>query len=253
MVDDLLSRKEKHPPPAAATIAKAVKQHAEWEDEHQEERHVPRVPADGYFVLTFDDGPHPLGTSLILESLERFNCKATFFFLGAEVEKYKDLCQQTAKLGHEIGIHGWMHTRVERLTTTENIRMLTRTLDTIKTVTGADVRYVRPPYGRLNESFLVAAESLDLIVTGWDVSSDDWRSLSKPDIIKNLASEGVNEKVILFHDAAGDPLITTEALEWLLRSSSEFGLKGISLSECSALRTLPSLKPMDIKRWLSAM
>lgn len=253
MVDDLLSRKEKHPPPAAAVIANAVNETAEWEDKHGEERPLPQGPADGYFVLTFDDGPHPLGTSLILESLERLNCKATFFFLGAEMEKYKDLCQQTAKLGHEIGIHGWTHTEVERLTTAENIEMLARTLDTVKRVTDIDVRYVRPPYGRLNESFVAAAEILDLIITGWDVSSDDWRALSKPDIIKNLASKGIKNKVILFHDAAGDPLITIEALEWLLQSCSEFGIKAISLAECSAFRTLPSLRPMEIKRWLEDM
>jgi peptidoglycan/xylan/chitin deacetylase (PgdA/CDA1 family) len=131
--------------------------------------------------------------------------------------------------------------------------MLARSAEVVNRVTGIDVRYVRPPYGRLNESFVVAAESLGLTVTGWDVSSDDWRALSKRDIIKNLAAVGIKNKVVLFHDAAGDPIITIEALEWLLDSCANFNIKAISLAECSAFRTLPSLKSMDIKRWAAGL
>ncbi len=251
LVADLLSRKEKHRPPAAHVISRALQDADDEGEVLADQPSLPESLADGYCVLTFDDGPHPLGTSLILEVLERFSFTATFFFLGAEVEKYKDLCRQTVALGHEIGIHGWTHTEVERLTTSENLEMLARTVETINRVAGVDVSYVRPPYGRLNESFVLAAQHLGLIVTGWEVSSDDWRALSKCDIIKNLASEGIKNKVILFHDAAGDPLITIEALEWLLNACSNFGIKPISLAECSALRTLPSLKPLKIERWVS--
>lgn len=253
LVDSLLSRKEKHRPPAAQTIANALNGDGKRGGARAEQHSQPDSLTGEYCVLTFDDGPHPVGTSLILEVLERFNCKATFFFLGTEVEKYQDLCQHTAALGHEIGIHGWTHTEVERLTTTENLEMLARALDAVERAAGVEVRYVRPPYGRLNESFVVAAESLGLTVTGWDVSSDDWLAMSKRDIIKNLASAGIKNKVILLHDAAGDPVITIEALEWLLKSCSDFGIKAISLAECAAYRALPSLKPMDIKRWMSGV
>lgn len=135
----------------------------------------------------------------------------------------------------------------------ECFEMLARAVDAVERVAGVEVRHVRPPYGRLNESFLAAAQSLGLTLAGWDVSSDDWRALSKSDIVKNLASAGVTNKVILFHDAAGDPVITIEALEWLLRSCTTFGVKGITLAECSAFRPLPSLKPLSIKRWMSGM
>jgi glycosyltransferase involved in cell wall biosynthesis/peptidoglycan/xylan/chitin deacetylase (PgdA/CDA1 family) len=253
LVDELLSRRENYRPPAALVIRHALADTDELPAEQTGQPPLPEYLAGGYCVLTFDDGPHALGTSLILETLERFSFKATFFFLGKEVEKYQDLCRRTAALGHEIGIHGWTHTEVERLTTTENLEMLARALDTVNRVAGIDVRYVRPPYGRLNESFVVAAESLGLTITGWDVSSDDWRALSKCDVIKNLAAEGIKNKIILFHDAAGDPAITIEALEWLLKSCSNFGIKAASLAECVTFRTLPSLKPMDINRWASDM
>lgn len=248
-VGDLLSGGEKYRPPAARVIGDALKRDGGRSAAPSEQPSLPECFADGYCVLTFDDGPHALGTSMILETLERFNFKATFFFLGAEVEKYQDLCRHTAALGHEIGIHGWTHTEVERLTTAENFEILVRALDTVNRVTGVDVRYVRPPYGRLNEPFALAAESLGLTIVGWDVSSDDWRALSKQDVIKNLAAAGVKNKIILLHDAAGDPTITIEALEWLLKSCAYFGIKAASLVECSTFRALPSLKPMDINRW----
>lgn len=253
LVDELLSRKEKHPPPAAQVFRESLADAGGRGAGSDEQVVLPEHLAGGYCVLTFDDGPHTLGTSLILETLERFDFKATFFFLGAEVEKYQDLCRRTAALGHEIGIHGWTHTQVERLTTAENLDMLARAVDAVERVAGVEVRFVRPPYGRLNESFAVAAESLGLTLTGWDLSSDDWRALSKHDIIKNLASEGIKNKVILFHDAAGDPVITIEALEWLLAACAEFGVKVISLAECAAFRPMPTLKPMSVQRWMSDM
>ena len=128
--------------------------------------------------------------------------------------------------------------------------MLSRTIDVLNDIAETEIRFVRPPYGRFNESFIVAAEKLNLTITGWDISSDDWRANSSRDIIKNLAAKGIREQVILFHDAAGDPTVSVHALEWLLESCSNFGIGTISLTDCARLRLLPSLKPMKIERWV---
>jgi|GEM_PF-1991040 len=246
LVADLLARRDPYPPPARQLIASSLRD----EDVSGSEPEESLTNCGNYCVLTFDDGPHPLGTSLILDALEKFNFKATFFFLGTEVEKYQELYRRAIASGHEIGIHGWTHTEVERLTTSENLDMLSRTIDALNNIAETDIRFVRPPYGRFNESFIVAAEKLNLTITGWDISSDDWRANSSRDIIKNLAAKGIRGQVILFHDAAGDPTISVDALEWLLKSCSNFGIDAISLADCRKLRLLPSLKPMKIERWV---
>lgn len=246
-IADLLSSRDLYPPPARQLIASSLSDEDSSSSEAEES--FPNAGSN-YCVLTFDDGPHPLGTSLILDALEKFNFKSTFFFLGTEVEKYPELYRRAVASGHEIGIHGWTHTEVERLTTSENLDVLSRTIDVLNDIAQTDIRFVRPPYGRFNESFIAAAEKLNLTITGWDISSDDWRATSRQDIIKNLAAKGIRGQVILFHDAAGDPTVSVDALEWLLKSCSNFNIDPISLADCAKLRLLPLLKPMKIERWV---
>lgn len=245
LVKSLISASERFRPPAAAPIRAII--HARDANRlRPPEEQAPRGAADSYCVLTFDDGPHPLATPLILEALGRFNSKAIFFFLGAEAAKYKELCLRVADAGHEIGVHGWTHTSAERFTTIEHFERLSRAINVIEEASGSDVRYTRPPYGRLSAAYADAAEKLGLHVVGWDVSSEDYSAPSHVDIIKNLASQGVRNKVLLFHDGAGDAFITLRALEWLLKACSDSGIRLISLAECSRLRELPSLGLMDL-------
>lgn len=212
-----------------------------------EEQLLPDNLAGGYCALTFDDGPHPLGTPLILEMLERFNCKATFFFLGSEAKKYPELCLQVASAGHEVGVHGWVHTSAEKFTTAEHFDMMSKAVRVIEEACDTTVRYIRPPYGNLSASLATVADKLGLQVVGWDVSAEDYSAPTRTDLIKNLASQGIKNQVLLFHDGAGDAFVVAEALDWLLKTCSDFGIQMISLQRCAQFRKLPSLMTKEVR------
>lgn len=248
LVQDLLDNKKHIASPALVSIRAMLR-------ERETSPHRPAVTektvepndlAGGYCVLTFDDGPHPLATPLFLELLERFNRKATFFFLGAEAAKYKELCLQAAKAGHEIGVHGWTHTSAERFTTIEHFALLSRAVNVIEDATGTAVRYTRPPYGTLSAAYATAAEKLSLQVVGWEVDAEDYSAPTPAPIIKSLAAQGIKNQVLLFHDGAGDAFLTAKAVEWLLTACASAGIQLISLARCAQLRALPSLKRLDV-------
>src|SRR5262245_55869804 len=75
--------------------------------------YVARVPIDTPVVaLTFDDGPHPLYTGQVLDVLDRFHAKATFFMMGRNVERFPTLVREVVERGHEVGNHSYSHPRL---------------------------------------------------------------------------------------------------------------------------------------------
>lgn len=200
-----------------------------------------RAHVRDYFLITFDDGPHPLGTRLILDVLERYSAQALFFLMGQRVRTYGDVVKEVARRGHEIGVHNWTHTDSSYLTSYEVTRMLSNSLEAIRDVTGLTPKYARPPYGKLSPSYGRACQSLGLTPVGWSASSEDWGANTERDVIIKLASEGVRGKVLLFHDGTGNPEQTATALEWLLDASGRGGVRPIPADEFARREGLPAL------------
>jgi peptidoglycan/xylan/chitin deacetylase (PgdA/CDA1 family) len=194
-VSQMLHEKN-HRSPAAASIEAMLKIKVIPVEAVSETQTSLNTAAQSYCVLTFDDGPHAVGTPLILEVLQRYNCQATFFFLGLETGKYKDLARQTAGLGHEIGIHGWAHTAT-RLTAREHFATLSKAIRVIEDACGTTVRYTRPPYGNLSASYAAAAEQLNLQVVGWDLSAEDYA------VAANAKSQSMNLEQVIFVGGSG--------------------------------------------------
>src|SRR6185369_5272331 len=93
-------------PPGAETFESST-YHFTQSSEEEPRDDFPQVK--GVCALTFDDGPHPVGTEMLLEVLEAAQIKATFFLLGKEVSRNKILCRRLVEMGHELGAHGWIH------------------------------------------------------------------------------------------------------------------------------------------------
>ncbi|MCD8241999.1 MAG: polysaccharide deacetylase family protein [Lachnospiraceae bacterium] len=98
-------------------------------------------------ALTFDDGPHPVCTPLMLEVLVRENVPATFFLLGENVELYGDIVKEIAARGHLIGNHTWHHVQITTLPLEEARAEILETSELIEELTGQGTEYVRPPFG----------------------------------------------------------------------------------------------------------
>ncbi len=206
-------------------------------DGYAESEQVVR-PAGGYVItragvsekrvaLTFDDGPDPVFTAQILDTLRTRHAVASFFVLGRQVQRLPDLTRRMADEGHEIGNHSWSHPDMAGLSTQAIKVELAATGRVIEAVTGRRPMLFRPPYiGDARPSTeerlrpMAIANDLGYRVAGLEVDTRDWLQ-QDPRAIVSLALEGLDRgkgRIVLLHDAGGDRTPTVAALGPLIDS-----------------------------------
>ncbi len=171
-------------------------------------------PEGKQIMLTFDDGPHPERTSQILETLEKYGAKATFFFIGKRVDAYPDIVASVHRNGHEIGSHGYHHGYTFDFLPAFRVREeLLLTEKSIKKATGLKVWLFRPPYGITNPNIAKALESFDYRVLGWNIRSLDTLIHDPKKLSRRVLKRIRPGSIILFHDHGPG---TLQALEQVL-------------------------------------
>ncbi len=148
--------------------------------------------------LTFDDGPHPDSTPILLDILGRYQARATFFMIGQVAQRYPALVQQVAQAGHAIGNHSWDHTSFPLLASRQR-RAQIRACQ--KAIAPYGKRLFRPPYGHQSRESRLDALWLGYQVVTWNVVVYDWLDHDTGWIADRLASEIQPGSVILLHDA----------------------------------------------------
>ncbi len=188
-------------------------------------------------ALTFDDGPDPKSTPLILDKLDQLGVKATFFCLGEMVERYPYVLQDVHDRGHDIALHGNWH-RNHLFRSAKSIRYdMERGFDTIRSTVSSEPVYFRPPYGVITRPTLSTAASLGLRTVLWGTWGRDWRSAATPaSVLKDLKSNLEAGSTILLHDsdctsAPGSFKSTLGALEPLHSLVGMNGWRMVPLSE----------------------
>ena len=150
-------------------------------------------------ALTFDDGPNPDYTEMLLEGLKVRDVKCTFFLLGAECEKYPKLVQKINEEGHLIGVHSYEHVNLANLTDEAAIEQVDRTTEILYKLTGKHAEYIRPPYGCWKCNLDYETTMIEVL---WDVDPLDWKT-DNSDVIAKRVLEAVRENdIILLHDAS---------------------------------------------------
>jgi peptidoglycan-N-acetylglucosamine deacetylase len=183
------------------------------------------------FALTFDDGPHALGTPAVLEILARSRVRATFFMVGEQVRRDPSLAREVADQGHEIALHCDRHRNLLRLTPWQVGEDIARALDSIETHTGRPPRLYRPPYGILNAAALAFARRHGWRTLLWSHLGKDWEPEASPESIASLATAGAGAgSVLLLHDAddygtPGSWRRTALALPRILETFAQRGLQ----------------------------
>jgi len=152
--------------------------------------------ANRELYLTFDDGPHPIATPFVLEQLDKFGAKASFFCLGKNVITYPDIYWDIIKRGHSVGNH--THNHLNGWKTQHN--------DYIKNVDEASMHIssclFRPPYGRITNKAGKALLQKGFRIIMWDVLSGDFDINISPERCKeNVVKKAVKGSVIVFHDS----------------------------------------------------
>jgi len=153
-------------------------------------------------ALTFDDGPHPVGTPAVLDVLAAAGAKATFFLVGEQVQRRPSLAAEIRAAGHLVALHGHRHRLQLRLSGGELERDLALGAAAIRDATGAEAILHRPPYGIYSDSGLRATRAAGLSPLLWSRWGKDWRRLTTPARIAARATRDLRAgDVILLHDA----------------------------------------------------
>ncbi len=175
-------------------------------------------------ALTFDDGPGPY-TDKILDCLEKYNAKATFFVVGNRIGSYSAQLKREAQLGMEIGCHSWDHTQLTKLSESGISSQVFNTNNKVKAVAGVYPATLRPPYGSYNN--LVKSVSKAPIIM-WSIDTLDWKT-KNADKTYNAVMENVRDgDIILMHDIHS---ATADAAVRLIPALIDAGYQLVTVSE----------------------
>ncbi len=153
-------------------------------------------------ALTFDDGPHPLGTIAVLDALDRLGWSATFFVLGSQVQRFPDVVAETLRRGHRVELHGFDHKYLIARPPWTAASDLARGRDTVGEATGVAPTWWRPVYGVLSGPALLSARRLGLRPVLWSAWGRDWRAEASADsVLTDLESGQLSGGTILLHDS----------------------------------------------------
>jgi len=153
---------------------------------------------DKVVYLTFDDGPIPVVTDFVLNTLKNFNCKATFFCIGDNISKYPEIFEQVKNDGHAVGNHTFNHLKGWA---TDDKTYIQNFLQCQQLIPG---HLFRPPYGRIKKSQARALKKIDpqLNIIMWDVLSGDFDTDLTPEkCYRNVTRHTKNGSIIVFHDS----------------------------------------------------
>ena len=171
-------------------------------------------------ALTFDCAWGVDYTDTLLSVLKEENVTATFFMVKFWVDKHPDYVKKIYDLGHEIGTHSATHPYMSKLTSEEQIKELTLSVNSIENITKTKVNCFRAPYGDYNDNLIANAEKLNLYTIQWDVDSLDWKDLSEKEIENRVLSKAKNGSIVLFHNQG---LNTSKSLKSIIKNLKEKG------------------------------
>lgn len=198
-------------------------------------RSTRRVPVYGVdcgeekkVALTFDAAWGADKTLKILEILEKYDVKATFFLVGFWLDKYPEETKAIAESGCEIGNHSNNHLQMSKLSEEKITEELNYVNDKVYELTGKKPTYFRPPFGDYDNKLIETAEELGLQTIQWSVDSLDWKGLSATEITSRVTKNVKNGSIVLFHNNSDNIL---EALPLVLANLKSSGYKPVTMSE----------------------
>lgn len=180
-------------------------------------------------ALTFDDGPGP-GTDRILETLKKYNAKATFFMIGTNTDRYPDTIRKMRELGCELGNHSKTHPQLTKLSAEQIRKEMEYTNKSIEKATGGfRPTIMRPPFGLINAK---VRENVGLPLQMWSVDTLDWKTRNTKKTVEAVMKAGDGD-VVLMHDIHKQ---SVEAAVQLIPKLIDKGYQLVTVSELAEAR-----------------
>lgn len=178
--------------------------------------------------VSFDAAWGNEDTEQLIEILDEYNVKATFFVVGGWVDKYPESVKALHDAGHEIMNHSDTHPHMTQISPEKMTEEANQCSEKIEKVTGVKPILFRPPYGDYNDQVVDTMRKSGLYTIQWDVDSLDWKDLSADEICNRVISKTKPGSIILFHNAAKN---TPEALPTILEKLNNEGFELVPISE----------------------
>lgn len=174
--------------------------------------------------LTFDDGPEPTVTPELLDLLDQYKVKTTFFVVGQTAKNHLDILHEIHQRGHILANHSYHHVKFNKLPLKDQLSEIVETNKIIEQVTGQAVKYFRPPQGVWTIKLLFKLSNLKMTLAHWSRDSLDCRELTSQQVIENFKQQPIkNGDIILFHDDNEKVIkILQELLPFWLESNLKF-------------------------------
>ncbi len=186
-------------------------------------------------ALTFDDGPDEDFSPQILDILDKYNAKATFFVVGQKVGWHPEIVKRAYESGHEIGNHTFSHINVGKRSEYEILSEIDKTQKAVKDVIGKEPVLFRPPYRAISRSMFEIIKSKNMKVVLWsDLDPRDWSNPGTYNIVKIIEEKADSGSIVLLHDyntVRNKKSQTIQALEKIIPEMQKRGYKFVTVSE----------------------
>ncbi|HTO72781.1 MAG TPA: glycosyltransferase [Gemmatimonadales bacterium] len=206
---------------------------------------------DKQIALTFDDGPDPVFTGMILDTLRSRGVHATFFIIGQNAEVHPEILKRTFREGHEIGNHTFTHPNLALVGKSVTRVELNATERLIEAVLDRRTALLRPPYFGDAEPTtadelvpISIAQGLGYITVGLHIDPDDWAEPGVDSIIARTLNQLYRGNIVLLHDSGGDRRQTVAALGPLIDSIKARGYQLVTVSELAHIRPEVAMAPL---------
>lgn len=181
-------------------------------------------------ALTYDDGPYTPVTNSILDTLEKYSGRATFFVVGSRVSAYSACIKREAALGCEIGNHTYNHTILTKVSTSKILSEINNTNSDVKKYTGTAPVLVRAPGGSVNST---VKSTVKYPLINWSVDTLDWKNRNSSSVVSNIKKNVKDGSIVLMHDLYSSTASATETIvPWLVKN----GYQLVTVSEMMAVK-----------------
>ena len=183
-------------------------------------------------ALSFDDGPSEY-TQQVLDILAEYDCRATFFMVGTNMNNMPEMVKTVYESGNEVGLHTWRHNDLTQMNADAIVRNLQLCQNIVLEQTGTTARWLRPPYGKVGPGTYGACNALGMYIATWTIDSRDWETQNAAKIEKEVMGQLHNGAIILFHDTHS---ATVEALRNILPQIVEKGYQVLTVDQLMSFR-----------------
>ena len=178
--------------------------------------------------ISFDAAWGDEQTQSLLDTLDKYNVKSTFFLVGDWVRKYPEDVKAIAKAGHDVGNHSDTHPYMTQKDTSEMRSEIEKCSSEIEKLTGKKPTLFRPPYGDYNNDVVDTVNDMGMYCVQWDVDSLDWKGLSAEEMCERIKSNIKSGSIVLMHNGGEN---TPQALPMIIECIQELGYEIVPISQ----------------------